>query len=77
MVICDTLQKWEENVSWSYVTLFRNGRKISHCHMSHFLETGGKCPIVIYDTLQKREENVHKSCVTIFRNGEKMSIGQL
>ena len=48
--ICDTFQKWEENVPSSYVTLFRNGRKMSRIHIWNFSETGGKCPTVICDT---------------------------
>ena len=73
MVICDTFQKWEENVPWSYVTLFRNGRKMSHGHMWHFSEMGGKCPLVMCYNFQKRGENVHWSIVTIFWNWRKLS----
>ena len=58
IVICDTFQKWEENVPWSYVTLYRNWRKMCHIHMWHFSEMGGKCPTFICDTFQKWEENV-------------------
>ena len=49
-VKCETFQIWEENVPWSYATLFRNGRKMSHVHMWHFSEMGGNCPIVVCDT---------------------------
>ena len=77
MVICDTFQKREENVPRSYVTLFRNGRKMSYSHMLHFSEKGGKYPIVIYDTFQKREENVHKSYVKLFSNRRKMSLSHM
>ena len=77
MVICDTFQKREENVPRSYVTLFRNGRKMSYSHMLHFSEKGGKYSIVIYDTFQKQEEKVPWSYVILFRNGRKMSHGHM
>ena len=41
--------------------------------MSHFLETGGKCPIVIYEAFQKQEENVLQLYVTLFRKERKIS----
>ena len=53
--------------------IFQNGRKMSHSHIWHFSETGGKCLIVIYDNFYKQKENVPWSYVTLFQNGRKMS----
>ena len=46
---------------------------MSHSHMWHFSETGGKCPIVICFTFQKQEENVLQLYVTLFRKERKIS----
>ena len=87
MVICETFQKQEENVPQSYVTLFRNRRKMSTNHSQHFYEMGGKHPIVICDAclkreesffqswlpFQKQEDNVHQSCVTLYWDRRKIS----
>ena len=59
LVMGYTFQKQEENVPQSSVTLSRNGRKMSHSNVQHFIKTGGKCPQVICDIFQKQDENVH------------------
>mgnify|MGYP005743572963 FL=1 len=54
------------------MTYFRNGRKLSRCHVRQFSEIGGKCPKVMCDSFLKREENVPKSLVTFLWNSRKM-----
>jgi hypothetical protein len=58
IVILANFQKWEENVSYSFWQIFKNGMKMSNCHSGKFSKTGGKCPIVIPANFQKQEENV-------------------
>ena len=58
IVMCYTFQKQEANVHYLCVTIFWNGRKMSHSHLWSFSEMGGKCPLVICDTNLKQEENV-------------------